>query len=121
MIKKAFTITVLFAACFPAFAMKEYQLKCPEGEKMTILRTNYLISTLKRGSHFIISHPTIRYRDNDVNYKIYNFLNGDSLVKTTGDNEHYYFIYKNGDKVECNKLSETELEITKLPIVHDVG
>ncbi|MGM0936045.1 MAG: hypothetical protein ACQEWL_05420 [Pseudomonadota bacterium] len=121
MIKKAFTITLLLAVCFPAFAMKEYQLQCPEGEKMTILHTNYLISTLKRGSLFILSHPAIRHSDNNVKYKIYNFLNGESLVKTTGNNKHYYFIYKNGDRVECNKLNETELEITKLPIVHNVG
>lgn len=121
MIKKIIIITQLFAACFPALAMKEYQLQCPEGKKMTILHTNYLISTLKWGSHFIISHPAIRYSDNNVKYKIYNFLNGDSLVKTMGDNRHYYFIYKNGDRVECNKLNETELEITKLPVVHNMG
>ncbi|MEX9756903.1 hypothetical protein AB7W88_18975 [Providencia vermicola] len=121
MIKRVFAIAMLCAAYMPAQAMKEYQLQCPERDVMTILHTNYLITTLKWGSSFIISHPTVRYSDNNIKYKIYNFLNGDSLVKTAGDNKHYYFVYKNGHKVECNKIKETELEITKLPRVHNVG
>ncbi|MGI3430274.1 hypothetical protein [Providencia stuartii] len=121
MLKKGISIAMLCAICLPVQAMKEYDLKCPERGVMTVLHTNYLISTLKWGSRFIVSHPAISYNEHNVNYKIYNFLNGNSLVKKAGDHKRYYFIYKDGEKVECTKIGEAELEITKLPIVHNVG
>lgn len=114
---KVITIFVLlYSMSLPTYAMKTYQLDCPDRGIMTVLHTNYLITTLKWGSEFFVSRPTIRYRKEDARYNIYDFLNGDSLIKTLGDNKRYYFIYKDGDRVECHKQSETQLVITQLPI-----
>lgn len=51
---KVITIFVLlYSMSLPTYAMKTYQLDCPDRGIMTVLHTNYLITTLKWGSEFL--------------------------------------------------------------------
>ncbi|TDB59081.1 hypothetical protein C5467_09485 [Photorhabdus khanii subsp. guanajuatensis] len=115
-IMKYIVILFIFRSC-PINAMKQYTLNCQGRSEMTVMHTNYRITTLKWDDDFIVSpSPTKLFNKNEKKL-VYQFMNGDMMI-VNSENEKHYFIYNQKKEVECHKGPDKNVFPVILGITH---
>lgn len=95
-----------------AYAMMGIELDCMKKGKLTILHTNYRISTMKNGDDFHVSPGVERKMIGGFRYDIYHFLNGDMYIHIITNNnirDSHIVIFNDGEKIKCkmHKIENT--------------
>ncbi|RAX07904.1 hypothetical protein CKY10_17135 [Photorhabdus sp. HUG-39] len=98
---KYIVILFIFRSC-PVNAMKQYTLNCQGRSEMTIMHTNYRITTLKWDDDFIVSPSPTKLFNKNRKKLVYQFMNGDMMI-VDYESEKHYFIYNKKKRLNVTK------------------